>query len=64
MASDRSASASAATLRHDLRFRNDPFTAECGPVLCNLGSGLIAHSQKMAVAASTMAAMNVWAHRS
>jgi hypothetical protein len=32
--------------------------------LLTLGSGLIDHSQKMTVAAMTMADMKVWAHRS
>jgi hypothetical protein len=32
--------------------------------LVYLGSGLIDHSQNMTVAASAMADMNVWAHRS
>ena len=30
----------------------------------SLGSGLVSYSQKMMVAASTMAAMKVWAQRS
>ena len=33
-------------------------------VRCDLGSGLIDHSQKMTTAAMQMADMKVWAHRS
>ena len=45
---------------HLWRFREEDLAA----VLDGLGSGLIAHSQKMTVAARVMADMNVWAHRS